>query len=686
MKKRVVLVAAWTLGTLSALAATKSFVSVDGSWGVDANWSPSGVPVLGDTATIPKDRLCRVGADVTTALVKTTVDAGGSLIVEGGALTLSDNSTSKQSLTVNGRLRLASGSLVVHDLTIGSAGKAEFPAGTVTVHNNMYNNAPTTATTGLHIGTEVQLAKGYWNFNAPGGVIADVNRKLTEIRVPTAKNGEGSLLITNANLVIDTLGLAYHKSSRQNLSGTLSVVDSDLAIKNLAIKDSNITGNNIRTVQVGNNATLALNGSVGWEQGDTERFACTVGGEGVENAKLVVTNTSNQIKSITLGKNTKLDLATGGSASVSKIYVKAGGELAVSGGSLPAPIECQEGGVVTINGGTVEGLVSCAGAGRVVMNGGTLSSATLVSAAVDTTDEAYYCFDGGAVLNLTDIVVGGSSVNGHQTKETTITPTVMEFRDCTLNCFTTYCYLHVGAQSEKNTARVIFDGCKMSPSNGTNYKWYLRTSPNVMCDVVVKGTKNELYFQQLEGSAFKLEFVFDGGIAPIHLERTGHPESVGASGNLYLSLADGASLLPADSFDILTSINVMDLAQKDFVSTPWSRGPSIWSGALTPDKKAYRVTVSTSGACAPGSGTQMLAEPKDAGALSVPVGDLAGVESVDVVVTFADGSDRLYSFPAASVKPNATNTFAWDYAGAAQVTGVRVTEKHAPQKFYLHFR
>ncbi len=99
-------------------AVDKSFVAADGEWKEDVNWSPAGVPSVGDSVTILKDKICRVGPGVATALVKTTVAAGGTLVVDGGALMLSDNTSSKQSLSVSGLFRLVSGSVAVHDLTI----------------------------------------------------------------------------------------------------------------------------------------------------------------------------------------------------------------------------------------------------------------------------------------------------------------------------------------------------------------------------------------------------------------------------------------------------------------------------------------------------------------------------------------------------------------------------------------
>lgn len=684
MLKRA-LMAITLMSVLTSWAADKSFAVADGSWGEADNWSPSGVPVLGDVVTVPNGKTCHVGTGVTTALVKTTIAAGGTLAVDGGSLTLSDNSSSKQSLSINGTFRLVSGSVAVHDFTIAATGKAELPGGSITVHNNLYNNAATTETTGLHIGQNVTLAKGYWNFNAPGGIIDGLHRTLEEIRVPTSTRTTGTLLITNSTLVAQQLGLAYHLSSRNDLTGRVDIVKSDVAVKSLKISDSHITGHNQRELFVGTDGTLSFTSSIGAEVDANSTFRLQVGGEGVENARLIVTNTSNQAKSVTLGVNSTLAICEGGTASLSKVYVKRSGELLVGGGNLPAPIECQTGGSVKINGGTVEGVVSCASEGRVVMNGGTLRNNLLVSDTADTAAEAYYCFDGGAQLYLQDVLVGGKTVNSHNVTETTITPTTMEFRDCNLKCYDTYCYLIVGAKSTTNKGRVIFDGCKMDPSNGTNYKWYLRAQGTDTAEIIIKGAENELYFQQLEGNDTRLEYVFDGGFSTLVLERTGHPDAVGPRGNLYLTITNGVTLLPNASYDIITSAAAMDLSQVNFKSTPWSRGDSPWSGALANGNKAYRITLNASVEAAPGSGVHALSVTKAAGAVAVPVGVTDKLEELIVKLEMADGSNREMTFPAAKVTPNATNYFVWDFADG-EVASVRVSAREVPEKFYLHFQ
>lgn len=707
------LVAASVALTLCVVeAADKKFAVADGSWGTDANWSPAGVPVTGDTATIPDGKTCRVGTGVTTACVKTTVSAGGALLIEGGLMQTSDNSSSKQNLTVEGLLSMTAGSLAVHDLTINKTGKAEFPDGSLTVHNNLYNNAATTETTGLHIGANVTLAKGYWDFNAPGGVIAGLNRSLTEIRVPTNTKGTGTLLITNSNLIVDTLGVAYHLSNRNNLTGRVDIVKSDVAVKALKISDSHITEKNRREVVIGEGGTLSLTSSVGWQQADGESLRVQVGGEGVQEAQLIVTNTSKQLKSITLQSNATLAVSEGGSVKASNVYVRRNAELLVDGGALSAPIECAVGGSVKIDGGTVEEVITCASEGRVVMNGGTLRTNFLCSNNEDAEEEAYFRFDGGAQLYLQDVLVGGKNVSSHNTSDTVITPTTMEFLDCSLKCFDTYCYLSLGAKATANKARVVFDGCKMDPSNGTNYKWYLRTGPNADCEAIVRGSKNELYFQQLEGSDFRLEYVFDTTtqhIAPVHLERTGHKEAVGPAGHLYLTVPGGALLTAGASFDIITSINEMDLAQKDFTSTPWSRGDSPWTGALANGKKSYRVTLNPTAEAAPGSGWRTLGATKVAGAVSIPVGSTEKLVALEVALGVdgltsekaaslvaaltaagyaakADATSVVVSLPASAVAPNATNYFVWDFAKSdAAVSSVRVKAKEQVEKFYLHF-
>lgn len=141
--RRIGLVSATVLSVFAAYASDKSFCAADGGWEVDANWSPSGVPAAGDVVKIPVGTVCRLGPGVATANVQTTVDAGGTLLLAGGTLATSDNSAVKKNLTVNGRLTLASGVLAVHDLTIGASGKAELAGGSVSVYNNMYNNAAT---------------------------------------------------------------------------------------------------------------------------------------------------------------------------------------------------------------------------------------------------------------------------------------------------------------------------------------------------------------------------------------------------------------------------------------------------------------------------------------------------------------------------------------------------------------
>lgn len=708
--RRIGLVSATVLSVFAAYASDKSFFAADGGWEVDANWSPSGVPAAGDVVKIPVGTVCRLGPGVATANVQTTVDAGGTLLLAGGTLATSDNSAVKKNLTVNGRLTLASGVLAVHDLTIGASGKAELAGGSVSVYNNMYNNAATTATTGLHIGQEVVLAKGYWNFNAHGGVIEGVRRALTEIRVPTGTKTTGTLSIRNSELVVDTLGVAYHLSNRNNLTGRVEVVAADVAVKSLKVSDSHITGANVREIAVGTGATLSFLNSQGWKQGADESLLVKVGGEGVADARLVVTNTSGEVKSVTLDANSRLSVAAGGSATVSKVYVKAGGELAVDGGRLPASVDCLSGGQVRIDGGTVEGVVTCAGGGRVTMDGGTLRTAQLLSGKVDTEDEARYRFDGGAELYLQDVVVGGSTVSNHAAVETTITPTTMEFLDCRLNCLDTYCYLLVGSQSNKNAARVVFDGCKMKPADG-NYKWYVRTSTNTTCDIVVRGSRNELYFQQLEGSIFRLEYVFDGSarqISTVNLERQNHPEAVGPAGHLHLTLPGGALLTAGASFDLIRTATAMNLAQKDFASTPWSRGASPWTGALADGGKAYRVTLNAAAEAAPGSGMHELDAAKGAGAVAIPVDATDKLETLSVTLIVADMTPEKAAslvaaltaagytatadatsvtvvFPASAVTPDATNWFVWDFTGTAEVSSVRVAAKHAPEKFYLHF-
>lgn len=628
-------------------AVDKSFVAADGEWKEDVNWSPAGVPSVGDSVTIPKDKICRVGPGVATALVKTTVAAGGTLVVDGGALMLSDNTSSKQSLSVSGLFRLVSGSVAVHDLTIEAAGKAELPGGSLTVNNNMYNKAATTDTTGLHIGADVQLVKGYWNFNAAGGVIEGLNRCLGEIRLPTSTGGTGTLLVTNSTLTIDKLGIAYHESNRNNLTGSVTISDADVTLKALAIVDNRITGTNTRELTVGEGGVLSFVNSVGASTDATSSFRLQVGGVGVTDAKLIVTNAANEMKSVTMGLNSTLGIGPGAE---------------------------------------VRANLYAAARGRILGTGGTIRAAKIGSANKDTADKAILSFNDMTVY-ATHIICGGSTVDGaNKATDTTMTPTEMTFANTALKCATTYCYVHVGASATKNVARLVFDGCTMDPANGTNYKWYMRNLGTDTAEVIVKGAKNALYFQQIEGTAFKLEYVFEDGISPINLERENHKEAVGPAGHLYLTPGNGATLLPGREFDILTSRTPMDLAQKNFTSTPWSRGSTLWSGALANGGKSYRVTLNTSGSCVPGSGMTTLENPSDAGALEVPIGDLIGVASVEVLVGLSDGTTQTLSFPASSVKPNATNVFVWDYAGTAQVSGVRVNTKRAPEKFYLHFR
>ena len=359
---------------------------------------------------------------------------------------------------------------------------------------------------------------------------------------------------------------------------------------------------------------------------------------------------------------------------------------------------------------------------KVTVDGGVVSCSHIASAATHAAETANLSFGGGAEVYATHLVAGGTTVSGaNVATDKEISPTTLLLGDCRLHCATTYCYLHVGAQSTQDVGRVVFDGCKMDPCNGTNYKWYLKGNGLGTSEIIIRGSQNELYFQHMEGTNALIRYVFDASrdhISPLRYERTGHPEAVGPIGVLDLQVDGGAMLTAGSSFDLIVSAAAMNLAQRNYSSTPWSRGSTLWSGTLAENGKRYRVTLNVDAERAPGSEKLAFGTARTTGAVAIPVGATDDLESLQVRLNLENatderlaalvdalraagypasaadkaktGYDLTVSFSAGQVTPNAANYFVWDFtsAGAAsvKVTSLKVVEKRPAVRSYIHFR
>lgn len=112
-----------------ANAAAKLWAGTITDWGTSSNWSPSGTPTSVDDVTVPTGATFYPDISTGSANAKTvTINAGGSLTVSGGTLTLAAGND----FTNNGTLTISSGA----SLTISGSNS-------LTISGNWYNNGGT---------------------------------------------------------------------------------------------------------------------------------------------------------------------------------------------------------------------------------------------------------------------------------------------------------------------------------------------------------------------------------------------------------------------------------------------------------------------------------------------------------------------------------------------------------------
>jgi hypothetical protein len=304
-------------------------------WGTASNWDPSGVPGIGDTATIPNvTNKPSITSAVTVAGL--TINSGSSLTINtGGSLTLTGNfvndgvftyAGSGGTTTFAGTTTLSgSGTWTFRAITINSGSSLTAPSGNLSIAGDFTNNGTFTHNSGTVIFNGTTNLTGNTTFNA-----VTINSGKTVNAGSTTTTIQGS--ISNGGTFSGETGtVVLSGSGSRTLSGSGTYNFNNLTV-NASSGTVNLSSN--VTIHVAGDFTKSAGSFTCNSVSNATSNTCTLDFNGGGTSSLLWTTASILPWNITIQSGTTVNLGASNSTFTLRGNLGGDGTLSASGGTI----------------------------------------------------------------------------------------------------------------------------------------------------------------------------------------------------------------------------------------------------------------------------------------------------------------------------------------------------------------